>query len=121
MKVYIGIDGDKVGEKIEALIVAGNLQKVAALSRKVQFAIKKLEDAIISSGGRVIFSGGDSILAEIELDEQQCDNLVRMFHDITGCTASAGIGNTPIEAYLALKLAKGSDSEKVIVFRSGSK
>lgn len=121
MKVYIGIDGDRVGEKVEALIVAGNLKGVAALSRKVKSAIEKIESTIVSSGGKVIFSGGDSILAEMELDEQQCDNLVQMFHDITGCTASAGVGNTPIEAYLALKLAKGSDSERVIVFRSGSK
>lgn len=121
MKTYIGIDGDRVGEKIEALVVARNLKGATDLSRKVKLAIEQIEKVILSSGGKVIFSGGDGILAEAEFDKQQCNDLVRIFYDTTGCTASAGIGSTPVKAYLALKLAKGFNVERVVDYRSVSR
>lgn len=108
MKVYCGIDGDKVGEKIEALIITGQLIEASELSRKVKSAVREIERMVQESGGEVIFAGGDSIFAKIEFDEALCKNLIRIFEEITGCFASAGIGKTPTDAYLALKLAKSS-------------
>ena len=122
MKSYVGIDGDKVGARIETLIILENLKGVADLSQKVRLAIEKTKSTIVSLGGKVIFAEGDSILAETEIgfSKQQCENLVRIFYDTTGCTASAGIGRTPLEAYLALKLAKCSARQRVVDYQEVS-
>jgi GTP cyclohydrolase III len=117
MSTYFAIDGDKIGTKLEALIIAGQLKEAAELSRQVALAIIQIEQIITTSNGNPIFSGGDNLLAEVKLNEGQCRDLVRLFNDITKCTASAGIGDTPREAYLALKLAKGSNTEELVDYR----
>jgi nucleotidyltransferase/DNA polymerase involved in DNA repair len=108
MRSFLGIDGDRVGAQLEALIVTGDLRGAATLSENVGRAVEEIKQAVVSFGGTVIFAGADSILAETSApaDRKQCRHLGRIFFEITGCTASVGIGRTPVEAYLALKLAK---------------
>jgi hypothetical protein len=116
--VYLGIDGDRIGTKIEGLVIMGDLEAVTDLSERIKLALNKVEEIILSSGqrSRVIFSAGDSILAEMEFDRELCEGLIELFAEISGCTASAGIGRTPADAYLALKLAKSQGGARVLTF-----
>lgn len=118
MTTYIGLDGDKVGARLEAYIIAGDVQGAAELSKKVSQAVGRLEKLIEEHGGQVIFAGADSVLAMTSdhFGRQECEQLAQVFLDITGCTASIGIGRKPVEAYLALKLAKARNSGSVVTF-----
>ena len=106
MKVYFGIDGNKIGSRIELALITGDLAGVEQLSRNVAHAIQVIERKVVEAGGRVIFTGGDSLFAEIEYDLDFCQELVNIFKQITGCEAAAGVGRTPSDAFLAVRLAK---------------
>jgi len=119
LKIYVSVDGNRIGSKIEALMIRGDIPGVTALSRQINTARIEVEHQISQLGGEVIFSGGDSVFAQFHSAIKIADvtPLVDLFFSISGCTASAGIGTTPQETYLALKLAKGSDGISVVDYR----
>lgn len=81
---------------------------IARLSRDVTRAIQLIEERVVEAGARVIFTGGDSLFAEMEYDQDLCKELVDIFKQITGCEAAAGVGRTPLDTFLAVRLAKSS-------------
>lgn len=121
MKIFLALDGDKVGSKLEAMIVAEDLERVASFSCNVVGAIKKMTELIERNQGIIIFAGGDNLMAEFDdvknptLIVDELGHILRkIFSDSTGCTASIGIGYRPRDMFIALKLAKGSDKIKLV-------
>lgn len=108
MKVYFGIDGNRIGSRVESALITGDLAGIERLSRDVTRAIQVIERRIVEAGGRVVFTGGDSVFAEMEYDRDFCRELVDMFKQMTGCEAAAGVGRTPLDTFLAVRLAKSS-------------
>ena len=117
--IFVGIDGDRIGARLEGLIITGAVGEAADFSRRVDLAVRGTAQLLESWGGRVLFAGGDSVLAEMEsaVSEKQWKELTQLFQDATGCTASAGTGSSPVEAYLALKLAKVTQSGRVLHYQ----
>lgn len=119
MTAYIAVDGNRIGSLIEALLISEDLESATQLSRSLVSAINRLEELVVIHSGRVVFAGGDNLLAEILSSDEQflislSQKLKTAFEEFTQCTASVGIGYRPRDAYLALKLAKGSPLPKSI-------
>ena len=121
---FIAVDGDKVGAKLEALIIAEELDKVAAFSQKIANAVTSMKELVEQKHGTIIFIGGDNFLAKFDetknmnlIIDEFSHNLNRMFFEATGCTISVGVAHRPREAFLALRLAKGTDKTKFIDLR----
>jgi GTP cyclohydrolase III len=112
-RVYFGMDGNQIGRHIETALITGTLDEIEKISQNLSLAIKAVTDRIEANGGKVIFSGGDNIFAEIEFDQDFCEELINTFEKLSGCTASAGIGHTPLETFLALRLAKSKSQTSV--------
>lgn len=108
LKVYFGIDGNRIGSRIESALITGDLAGIERLSRDVTRAIQLIEKRVVEAGARVIFIGGDSLFAEMEYDQDLCKELVDIFKQMTGCEAAAGVGRTPLDTFLAVRLAKSS-------------
>jgi hypothetical protein len=111
---FYGIDGDKVGGIIEAHLIAGDLIEIEKFSRKVTEAMTLIEREVKKAGGKVIFQAGDSILFQGDFDSTSCEKLLDLYKQITGRTASMGIGKSTAETYLAVKLAKAQGGGRVI-------
>ncbi|WP_176728814.1 mCpol domain-containing protein [Thermogemmatispora onikobensis] len=106
-RVY-GLDGDKIGASIEALFIQNNLEEIREFSQKVTEAIEEIKRQIRGRQGDIIFCSGDSILFLGDFDEEWCEQILQRFAELTGCTASMGVGESLQDAYLGLKLAKAS-------------
>ena len=61
--MYIGIDGDDIGAKIERCFLEDDEKGISFLSCAVQQAVSEISEAIQCLGFKIIFSTGDSILA----------------------------------------------------------
>lgn len=122
MKVYLGLDGNRIGSHVESALILGDLAGIEQLSQKVTDAVQAIERRILCAGGRVVFVGGDSVFAEIEYDLDFCQELLDDFYQVSGCKAAAGVGRTPLDAFLALRLAKSDaalgNSARVKVYGS---
>ncbi|HNN27268.1 MAG TPA: mCpol domain-containing protein [Chitinophagales bacterium] len=115
--VYIGLDGDSIGREIERNIINNNLQDLRSFSHCITKAIEIIRDLVESNSGDVIFYGGDSILFSGSFDEIFAQKIIDIFRSETNRTASVGIGNSPHETYLGLKLAKSYGGNRFIYFK----
>jgi CRISPR-associated protein Cmr2 len=87
----LAFDGDKMGERIHHLRSAAEHTE---FSRKLTtFALEKVRPIIERHDGRVIYAGGDDVLALLPADmAMNCaEELQTEFFATTGCRASAGI------------------------------
>lgn len=125
MTIFLSVDGDRVGAKLEALLITEKLEEATSFSVEVASATLRMTKLIEHKNGIIIFAGGDNLLAKFD-DSESTDSFIdeikdalnKIFFEATNCTISIGLGNRPRDAYLALKLAKGSDKEKFIDLRN---
>lgn len=115
MRVYVYIDGDGVGEKLEGYIIDNDLRRAADLSLRINENLLEMLSGLRAAGAEVLFAGGDNVFAQLDLDRELLHHLLNAFLNWTGITASAGVGTTPAEAFLALRAAKGLGGGRLIV------
>ena len=111
---FYGLDGDKIGRVIETYIVKDDVDTLSTFSRNVSMALEAIRADVLQNKGVVIFCAGDSILFQGQFDVDWCEQILRDFVSITGRTASLGVGDTMVAAYLALKLAKARGGGMVL-------
>jgi GTP cyclohydrolase III len=111
---YYAIDGDDVGRRLEALVLANDIASVRAYSLIVEAAIQQMRDRLLSCGCLIVFCAGDSILAEAPmlLPEEVTPTIAE------GISFSIGIGASCADALLALKRAKGLGRGRVECLRT---
>jgi CRISPR-associated protein Cmr2 len=113
------MDGDQMGKRLGEL---GNDQKHGYEKHQefsgqlANFAANEVQRIVIEHGGKtgvLVYSGGDDVLALLPLRSAlRCaDELRKLFQQMTGCTASAGIAITPANLPLdrALELAREAE------------
>ena len=96
-----------IGRKIEKYILDEELEELSVFSRQLSVTVNRIEDSVLSMGGRVYMAAGDNVLAKIS--RENVEELVISWKSMMPeklFTFSVGIGNTPAEAYLAIKYAK---------------
>lgn len=116
MRVFVGMDGDDVGATLVSLVIQNKADEAARFSDRVIRGLQLVGDRIRRSGGRVLFIGGDNLLAELEFDQNLLRELQEVFKAETGCEITIGVGRLPVEAYLALKLGKGQGKGQIVRF-----
>lgn len=119
--LYLAADGDDVGRKIEFFIVMNQIHQLSDFSDDYQAAMVWFSEKLSNDfGAKIIFKAGDSLLASSRLEEFSIHSLERLrieFSNISNATISFGIGDSPRQAYFALKLAKASGKNRIEIFQ----
>jgi GTP cyclohydrolase III len=123
-ELYLAIDGDDVGHRLEYFMLTENRESLEEFSTMFESAMSWLKDTLIRDFGAVIvFSGGDNLLASIGSNTRTGDELEKLrtaFAERARTTLSMGLGESLHEAYFALKLAKTSGKNRIHRFREFS-
>jgi len=118
---YIAVDGDNVGSHLEYFAITNNIEALTAFSKKFNSAMDWFEKELVKNfDTRVIFYGGDNLLASTSSDKfakEALEQLRLEFFKRSECTLSIGLGESPQQAYLALKLAKTNGKNFIREFR----
>ncbi|MEH2181718.1 mCpol domain-containing protein [Nostoc sp.] len=119
--LYIAADGDDVGRKIEFFIVMEQMDPLSDFFNDFQAAMIWFTEKLLKEfNAKIIFSGGDSLLASLIVSELLIDELEKLrieFSNLSHTTISFGIGDSPRQAYFALKLAKASGKNRIEIFQ----
>lgn len=104
--MFVAIDGDDVGSELERLMIAGDPEAVRKYSEQVATAMRMAISELYAHDATLIFAGGDSVLGVCprEVPDVVLSRLPGLH---AGVSLSIGTGVTMVEAYLALKVAKG--------------
>lgn len=110
---FIAIDGDDVGNRLRDFIVANDIQGASAYSKSLDQFFARLAGELTNMGCKIVFCGGDSILAIA--NSKDVINLVLSIpsplHPI-----SVGVGKSAELSYLALQLAKARGKAQIVEF-----
>ncbi len=108
---FLAIDGDDVGVYLREYIIANDLDGASNFSQALLDYFDSLRRWLMSQQCRIVFCGGDSILAlaQSAIIEKFATDL-----SFGPCTVSAGIGDTSEKAYLALQLAKARGKSQIV-------
>lgn len=111
--MYIALDGDDAGRKIEKYLIENKERDVAELSKQITNDVQEITAYLQRFGFEIIFSAGDSILCKGEsVDIRTLSNYLAKKNKI--CTFSVGIGNTLEKTYVALKYAKSGGKNTIV-------
>src|SRR5690349_17762084 len=111
------LDGDNVGNIIEAGLVNDEIPRVSRFSQQLTIALEIIKDRVVKECGEVAYCAGDNILFFGQFDAESCKEFIDLFYEKTGCAASMGIGNTGREAFFALKAAKLRGGGQIVDFQ----
>jgi GTP cyclohydrolase III len=109
---YYAIDGDDIGKSLEQYVLENNIPAIEILSNNVKESLSNIETFLCSYGAKTIFCAGDSILAY----SSTLINLPNKILFYKNISFSAGIGDSPSLALLALKKAKGLGKKRIEIF-----
>jgi GTP cyclohydrolase III len=122
MVLYIAIDGDDIGRKLEYYTVANQMENLSMFFNAYKTSMTWLEkELILNLNAEIIINGGDSLLAFCYKNETQVfdelEEIRNEFFQLSKTTLSVGLGSVPRQAYFALKLAKASGKDRIEIFR----
>jgi hypothetical protein len=118
-KIYLSINGDKVGSKISEAVKTNDPEQVREASFKFNNAHLSIDKWVESSGGRIISASGDEGVYEIEDSKLgELEGIVQNYQNQTGHTLSAGVGPSMLESVKAMIYSKMHDPGQIIEYDS---
>ncbi|MEH2089577.1 mCpol domain-containing protein [Nostoc sp.] len=121
VSLYLAVDGDDVGRKIEFFIVTDQMELLSNFSHNFQSSMLWLAETLSDEfNAKIIFNGGDSLLARLQSDAISVSRLESLrieFASFSKATLSFGIGDNSRQAYFALKLAKATGKDRIEIFQ----
>lgn len=115
--VFVLVDGDNVGEKIDLLVLQEDLQGVSEFTRGLDRAVDLIEAAAREAGGTVYIAGGDNVLARLDDLDAFLEKFGALQGELGG-TFSVGIGREAKDAHVALKVAKSRGPGTIVRARA---
>jgi hypothetical protein len=113
--MYLGVDGDNIGALLEKRLLEDDEGGVRILSKEVDTAIIEMAQAFREVGMEIIFSSGDSLLCKGEVLD--LDKLIKTIKlKSFKFRFSAGVSDTLRNTYLALKYAKVSGKNRIVLY-----
>lgn len=116
--VYVRFDADNIGDKLELLLIRGELSAASDLQAKVQSAMNQLQANLQSQKEvEILFVGCDDILFKINIqvyNRPSMESLRKFFEERSGCTLSGGVGINLEEALKNLIIAKLEGKNRII-------
>lgn len=117
---FIAVDGDNVGSHLEYFAITNNVEALKAFSQKFNSAMDWFEKELVKCFNvSVVFYGGDNLLASTysdKFEKELLEGLRLEFFKRSDSTLSIGLGESPQQAYLALKLAKTNGKNAIREF-----
>jgi len=118
--IYVGLDGDDIGKKIEKCLLENDEKEAARLSQEVINTKDKIDEYLRSLNFEIIFSAGDDILSKgNSIDIEKLKEFLLNVED--ECSFSAGIANTMAKTYVALKYAKSIGKNVIVKYNQEDK
>jgi GTP cyclohydrolase III len=111
--VYVLLDGDRVGEKIDGHYLRNDVHDLYLFARELDDAVARLAASIREIGGTIYLAGGDNVLGTVE----DLDAFLAVFDSSRPrlpVPFSVGIGGDPRQAHLALRVAKANGFGTVV-------
>ena len=106
-EIYIAVDGDSIGKIIENYILSNELIELKSFSLQLQNDVVNIGKIIEENKGSLFLQGGDNLLGLIHtLRLNTVFEYVNNLNSIRKYHFSMGLGDTSLDAYLALKYAK---------------
>ncbi len=112
--MFVAIDGDKIGKRLEQYIVQEELVNLSSLSKDILEYVQAFKELVVKKHhGSVYMAGGDNLFAELT----DVDKFLEDFFNYPkgNYHFSVGIGEKAVLAYLALKVAKTSAISGAII------
>jgi minimal CRISPR polymerase domain len=116
-RVYVRLDADSVGERLELFLLKGRISEAEQLHEAIQAAMKQLRHRVLEEGFDVLFAGcddalfsGPSSLYKRDFLEQLRDSFVESTH----CTLSCGVGFSMADALQNLRIAKLAGRDQIV-------
>ena len=111
--VYVLLDGDRVGEKIDGHYLRNDVHDLYLFARELDDAVARLAASIREIGGTIYLAGGDNVLGTVE----DLDAFLALFDRSSArlpVPFSVGIGGDARQAHLALRVAKAAGLGTVV-------
>lgn len=102
---FLAVDGDQIGKRLEGAILRNDIDAVVALSNAIRQHFEAVSELLERHGLRVRLTGGDIVIAEGTVTPFVIETVLALRGVITHST---GIGDTVLEAHLALRAAKAA-------------
>jgi hypothetical protein len=116
-QVFFLIDGDRVGDRLQLLLMDNALSEAEQFSAAISTALGEIQNILTSAGAHISFIGGDEILGtmpESTASTTLLSEIQTKFQSITGCTLSIGVGLDPRGALESLQRAKLSGRNRIV-------
>ena len=118
--IYIRLDGDNIGDKIELSLLKGDFQLAKQIHESIQKSLKAIKNKIESQQKyNILMNGCDDILFstdKVEYNVVFLEELMIDFFSLSKCTLSIGVGRSIAEAMHNLKIAKLSGKNMIIEY-----
>jgi GTP cyclohydrolase III len=115
--LYVLLDGDRVGEKIDGHYLRNDVHDLYLFARELDDAVARLAASIRGIGGTIYLAGGDNVLGTVE----NLDAFLTLFDSSRPglpVPFSVGIGEDARQAHLALRVAKANGFGTVVRVRA---
>ncbi len=114
---FVLVDGDSVGEKIDALILQGELAKLGSFTHGIDQAVARIAAIARGAGAAIHMAGGDNVLLAV-VDVDCFIDALEAERPGYGVSFSVGIGDDAKDAHAALQVAKGEGPGTIVRARS---
>jgi GTP cyclohydrolase III len=119
-------DGDRIGPRLELLLLEEKLEEASAYSDAVERAMIALRDSLVQqhAGATVYVFGGDDLVASLPDESISMDGLEELrkeFRSLCGQSISVGIGASARSAVHSLRRAKLLGGDMIISDAHGLK
>ena len=116
--MFIAIDGDSVGSRLQQLILEEKLEELQSFSESIKDTMFRFVQCIEQHGGVVYMNGGDNILAECTRNcAQIVAECVHMENEKGLVNYSLAIAGNAQDTYIGLNYAKSSKLHYIEVVR----
>lgn len=122
-RLYIGFDGDSIGQKIGQAILKDNAQELHDYSKKIEAGNTMFKNWALSKGATVLSCDGDQGLFMLDMSNLNEDELMReleevrhKYRDIVGASATVGVGLSLSQSGKSLMAGKLLGKDILVVY-----
>lgn len=117
--MYIAIDGDFIGARLQQLILEGKLDELKCFSESIKEALLRFAQLLEENGGIIYMNGGDNIFAECTRScAQIVAEYVRAENEKNLIHFSLAVAENTQDAYIGLNYSKSSRFHYIEVIRT---
>jgi hypothetical protein len=114
-RLFLALDADNAGRNVGQAVLMDDAQMLHDISQKIDAGTNAVKDMILALGGQIISAGGDEMTAMLDPQhESKIEEMRAKYEEITGFSASIGLGNSLSQAGKALIAAKLTGKDKTV-------